>query len=493
MLNKFIPSCASVCVRHAHRPVIFRQCHAQPGPASIARTVQVAASELPRRVRVQGWVKSVRKQKQNTFLDLGDGTSGRHLQVVAATELLPASLNFHSCVGVEGELVESGHPQQEVELRASSLQLVTSCAESYPFQPRTFAKPEFVRRQPGCKAKTNSVSSLLRLRNAASQAVHEHFQAREFLQIHTPVLTSNDCEGGGEVFTVTPPAAEGAEQYWDTPVHLTVSGQLHLEAVCNGLARVYTFNPAFRAERGRTRRHLSEFWMVEAEMAFTDDLQTIIDTMESLVKHTAAKLLDSCSADLEVYAKATKGRSTVPLIEKLLASEVVVLPYSEAAALLARVPELGPLVGGDLGREHEQWLCEHAGGAPVAVTNWPADIKPFYMRTLDTEPDKVAGVDLLVPGVSQVLKIVFICNKNICQVGELCGGSLREPSYEVLAARLGRVPDHGLDWYLELRQQGAAHTGGFGLGFERLLQFLIGVENIKDTLPFHRAPHSCML
>ena len=210
MLNKFIPSCASVCVRHAHRPVIFRQCHAQPGPASIARTVQVAASELPRRVRVQGWVKSVRKQKQNTFLDLGDGTSGRHLQVVAATELLPASLNFHSCVGVEGELVESGHPQQEVELRASSLQLVTSCAESYPFQPRTFAKPEFVRRQPGCKAKTNSVSSLLRLRNAASQAVHEHFQAREFLQIHTPVLTSNDCEGGGEVFTVTPPSGGGA-------------------------------------------------------------------------------------------------------------------------------------------------------------------------------------------------------------------------------------------------------------------------------------------
>ena len=466
MYNKCIRPLAQL----VSTPLIVRQCHLP----SVRSQVLTPLSDLPRPVTVQGWVKSFRKQKQNTFLDISDGTTSHQVQVIAPTDLVPSQVSFHSCVKVKGSLVKSDHPGQAVELQADQLSLVGECEAGYPFQPRRFVKPEFVRRQPGCKAKTNSVASLMRIRNTASQAVHQYFQSREFLQIHTPVLTSNDCEGAGEVFSVSPSSPSEEGPYWDSPVHLTVSGQLHLEALCNGISRVYTFNPAFRAERGRTRRHLAEFWMIEAEMAFVDDLETIIKTMESLIKFTASRVLDSCAGDVELYAKATKGMSNLEKIEKFIASDVVTMTYTEAARLLSDEPSLGPLQDGDLGREHEQWLCQHVG-LPVAVINWPGRIKPFYMRSVEGQPDLVSGVDLLVSGV-----------------GELCGGSLREPSAEVLQERLGQG-EHGLDWYLDMRRQGAANTGGFGLGFERLIQFLAGVENIKDTIPFHRAPHSCRL
>ena len=214
--------------------------------------------------------------------------------------------------------------------------------------------------------------------------------------------------------------------------------------------------------------------MVEAETAFVDNIETLIDTMEELLKHTASALLSDCVEDMELYARATKGKSNVSSLEQFVKSKVVIMSYSDAVAMLARDSGLGPLENGDLGREHEQWLCGQCDGHPVALVNWPAAIKPFYMRTVPGEPHLVSGVDLLVPWV-----------------GELCGGSLREHCHDTLAARL--PPDHGLDWYLDLRRQGAAPTAGFGLGFERMLQFFIGVENIKDTIPFHRSPHSCML
>lgn len=438
-------------------------------PPSLSQ--QLASTTLPSQVTVSGWVKSARKQKLNTFLDLSDGSSNQ-LQVVVDTTIIPAQLNFHSCVTVKGTLVKSNHKGQEVELLADSVELLNSCDDSYPFQPRRFVKSEFVRQQPACKAKTNSVASLMRIRNTASQAVHGYFQDHDFVQVHTPVLTSNDCEGGGEVFTVTGGGGEGGP-YWDMPVHLTVSGQLHLEAMCNGLARVYNFNPAFRAERGRTRRHLAEFWMVEAEMAFVEDIEIVVNTMEDLLKHTATKLLDVRASDLELYAKAMKTESNIPNIEKFVSSAVHMLPYMEAVQLLSdHASQLGPLVRGDLGREHEQWLCRHIGG-PVAVVNWPRDTKPFYMREVG-EDGLVSAVDLLVEGV-----------------GELCGGSLRETSADRLQDRTGGEP--GLQWYSDMRRQGSAPSGGFGMGFERMVQFLAGVDNIKDTIPFHRASHSCIM
>ena len=456
----------------APKPLILTPvCHSSSLPTSLSKLL--ASPSFPSQLTVSGWVKSARKQKLNTFLDLSDGSSSKQLQVVADTNIIPEDLNFHSCVTIKGTLIKSDHKGQEVELIADTVEVLNNCNENYPFQPRRFVKAEFVRQQPTCKAKTNSVASLMRIRNTASQAVHGYFQDQDFVQIHTPVLTSNDCEGGGEVFSVSGGGGEDGP-YWDMPVHLTVSGQLHLEAMCNGLAKVYNFNPAFRAERGRTRRHLAEFWMVEAEMAFVDDIETVVKTMEDLLKHTATKILDTRSSDLEIYAKAMKAPSNIPNIEKFINSSVHILPYTEAALLLADpATKLGPLVGGDLGREHEQWLCRHFGG-PVAVVNWPKNIKPFYMREVVGDDSLVSAVDLLVEGV-----------------GELCGGSLRETCAEKLLAGTGG--DAGLEWYSDMRGLGSAPSGGFGLGFERMIQFVAGVENIKDTIPFHRSPHSCVM
>lgn len=425
---------------------------------------------------MQGWVKGARKQKKQSFLDLGDGTTAKNLQVVVPSQLLPPDLSHHSCVSVTGHLCESSHPKQPVELRATQVTVLGSCEESYPFQARQAASQEFVREHPTCKAKTNSVSSLLRIRNNLSRNIHQYFQERDYLEIHTPILTTNDCEGGGEVFTVQPPQTkEGEAPYWERPVFLTVSGQLHLEAVCNGISRVYTLNPAFRAERGRTTRHLAEFWMLEAELAFVDSLEEVVSEMEGVVTSCAAGLLSSCSEDLELYSRAAGLNSGLERIEQVASAPWHILEYSEAVSLLAR-HKLSSLRAGDLGREHELWLCEHFGGV-VAVVNWPAATKPLYMREVPgSGGELVSAVDILVP-----------------RVGELCGGSLREHCPHKLAARLAGVEDNSLDWYLDLRRQGAAPTGGFGLGFDRLVQFLVGVENIKDTVPFHRTPHSCPL
>jgi len=469
MMNKFF----QLTVKSLFpRPLVMAPvCCSSTVPTSLSKVM--TSTTLPSKLTVSGWVKGARKQKLNTFLDLSDGSNTRNLQVVADTSIVPKNLNFHSCVTVKGTLVKSNHKGQEVELIAENVEVINKCADSYPFQPRRFVKAEFVRQQPTCKAKTNSVGSLMRIRNTASQAVHQYFQDHDFVQIHTPVLTSNDCEGGGEVFTVTGGGGEDGP-YWDIPVHLTVSGQLHLEAMCNGLGKVYNFNPAFRAERGRTRRHLAEFWMVEAEIAFIENIEAVIHIMEDLIRHVVTRILDTRSEDLEVYAKATKTDSNIARLEKLLKMDVKILPYKEAVMIISDpATKLGPLVGGDLGREHEQWLCRHVGG-PVAVINWPKAIKPFYMREVLGQEDLVSAVDLLVDGV-----------------GELCGGSLREFNYDKLLSRTNK--DKSLDWYCDLRELGSAPSGGFGLGFERLVQFLAGVDNIKDTIPFHRAPHSCVM
>ena len=451
--------------------LLTRVYHNSSLPVSLSKVL--STSDLPNHLTVSGWIKSARKQKKNTFLDLSDGSCCNHLQIIANSDIIPKNLNFHSCVNVTGTLVKSEHKGQEVELIADTVTVLNSCDDIYPFQPRRFVKSEFVRQKSTCKAKTNSVASLMRIRNTASSAVHEFFQNNDFIQIHTPVLTSNDCEGGGEVFTVKGPDVD-AGPYWESPVHLTVSGQLHLEAMCNGLSKVYNFNPAFRAEMGRTRRHLAEFWMIEAEIAFINDLESLIKVMEDLLKHIAVKVLDVRSSDLEAYAKATKTSVNTEVVSKFINSNIKILPYSEISELMtASANHLEPLLNGDLGREHERWVCNYFGG-PVAVINWPRSIKPFYMRSVDDSENLVSAVDLLVIGV-----------------GELVGGSLREVSYEKLLARTQNV--EGLEWYSEMRKLGSAPTGGFGLGFERMIQFLVGVENIKDTIPFHRSPHSCIL
>jgi len=424
----------------------------------------------------------VRKQTLNTFVDLNDGSTAERLQVVALTATVDKDVNFHSAVEVSGVLEASTHPGQQVELVADSVRCIRTCdLQHYPIQPRRRVSQDLVRQFPMYKAKTNYVSALIRLRNCMSQAIHGYFQTNDYLQVHTPILTDNDCEGAGEVFLVRPasdkicqamkkrPSMSDSQAYFDKPVYLTVSGQLHLEAVCNGISRVYTFSPAFRAETGRTRRHLSEFSMVEAEIAFVDDLGEILRVIEELCKDTARAVLERCREDLAVFGNTDH-------IEEFVNRSFSTMTYKEAEDILTRPGvNLAPVKHGDLGREHELFLCQHTAG-PVFVVDWPRRTKPFYMRRTGYDSELVSGVDLLVPGV-----------------GEVCGGALREHCAETLAENMAMMGKEGLDWYIDLRNRGAADTGGFGLGFERLVQYLLGIENIKDTLPFHRTPHSCKL
>ena len=362
---------------YATRPPSIRQLLAQPSFGDC---------------KVQGWVRSARKQKQTSFLDIGDGSCSQSLQVVATPALLPAELNFHSCVAIDGELRPSSHPKQEVELVAKEVHLLRACDPSYPFQPRQAASQEHVRGQPTCKAKTNSVQTVMRMRSRLSRSIHQYFQGRDYLEIHTPLLTTNDCEGGGDVFTVAAPKKEGEESYWDQPVFLTVSGQLHLEAICNGIARVYTFNPAFRAERGRTRRHLSEFWMVEAEVAFLEDIEDLVSEMEGLVKNAASDILESCIQEVELYNKAAGIGGGLSRLEAATTGPWHIIEHSDAAAMVSDPQhKLPPLKNGDLGREHELWLCKHLGGV-VAVVNWPAGIKPAYMREVEGSHGALVGI-----------------------------------------------------------------------------------------------------
>ena len=345
------------------------------------------------------------------------------------------------------------------------------------------------------------------------------------MHIHTPILTAGDCEGGGEVFAVYPasddlPKDECAEKndaylatsneqfdsdyYFNKRVYMTVSGQLHLEAICNGISQVYNFSPAFRAETGRSRRHLSEFWMVEAEVAFANDLiNDVVKVAESLVKHVLSSILESNSADLEVFANLSKDNNLskhttdLDLLESIANQHnpYVIMTYQEAMDILLKNEsqfQSKPKYGAGLGSEHELFLVErHCNGVPVFVIEWPASTKPFYSRLMsshhnssDVNEELVSAVDLLFP-----------------KVGELCGGALREHRTSVLRKKMEECSGETenellsvLKWYLDLREiGGSAPTGGFGLGFERLIQFALGINNIRDALPFPRTPHNCRL
>ena len=367
---------------------------------------QIIASPNFGDCKVLGWVRSARKQKQTSFLDIGDGSCSQSLQVVASPSQLPAQLNFHSCVAIDGELRPSSHPKQEVELVAREVHLLRACHPAYPFQPRQAASQEHVRGHPTCKAKTNSVQTVMRMRGRLSRSIHQFFQDKDYLEIHTPLLTTNDCEGGGDVFTVSAPKKDGEESYWDQPVFLTVSGQLHLEAICNGIARVYTFNPAFRAERGRTRRHLSEFWMVEAEVAFLDDIDELVSEMEGLVKNAATDILENCSQEVMLYNKAAGIGGGISRLEAATTGPWHTIEYRDAAAMVSDPKhKLPPLKNGDLGREHELWLCKHIGGV-VAVVNWPAGIKPAYMREVEGSQGGLVSICSLLNFVC----LLFVCS-----------------------------------------------------------------------------------
>ena len=440
-----------------------------------------------RPVTVSGWLRTRRDSGGLSFLEVNDGSCLASLQVIVDTTLSNydseiRKLATGAALRVQGQLVASPAAGQAVEVQASAVTVLGPAdPETYPLQKKRHSF-EFLRSIAHLRSRTNALGAVARVRSALSFAVHRFFHEQGFVQVHTPVITTSDCEGAGEMFTVTalePAALQGpdpfAADFFGRRAGLTVSGQLQAEIFALSHGRVYTFGPTFRAENSNTSRHLAEFWMVEPEMAFCD-LAGDMQVAEGFIRFLVETALEECAEDLELFDRyVAKG-----LLDRLVQVRdrpFVHLTYTEAVAELERSGRdfTFPVRGGtDLQAEHERFLCEEAARAPVIVTNYPIGIKPFYMR-VDDDGRTVAAMDILVAGI-----------------GELVGGSQREERLEVLTARMTAA---GLDldqygWYLDLRRYGSAPHAGFGLGFERLVQFVTGMQNIRDVIPFPRTPGS---
>ncbi|NWT32222.1 SYNM protein, partial [Cardinalis cardinalis] len=443
----------------------------------------LGAREPAEAVRVQGWVRSVRSQKEVLFLHINDGSSLESLQVVADPSLERRDLTFGSAVEVQGKLVKSPHRMQNMELQAEAIRVVGPCdIWSFPLKMRERHPLEYIRQFPHLRCRNNTLGALLRIRSEATASIHSFFQDNGYVHIHTPIITSNDCEGAGELFQIEVKEKESVEKshFFNVPAFLTVSGQLHLEVMAGAFTHVFTFGPTFRAENSQSRRHLAEFYMVEAELSFTESLQDIMQVMEDLFKTVTSTVLSKCPHDVELFHKYIAPAQKSDITHKLFSSSCRI-SYSEAVEILKQAPQtftFKPEWGCDLQTEHEKYLVKHCGEVPVFVVNYPYDLKPFYMRDNEDGPQHtVAAVDLLVPGV-----------------GELCGGSLREERLPFLESRLQRLGlTDAYQWYLDLRKFGSVPHGGFGMGFERYLQYILGVDNIKDVIPFPRFSHSCLL
>ncbi|KAM6096569.1 asparaginyl-tRNA synthetase isoform 3-T5 [Chlamydotis macqueenii] len=408
----------------------LRRCASLPRAVRLRVREALGAREPVSEVKVQGWVRSVRSQKEVLFLHINDGSSLENLQVVADPSLENRDLTFGSAVEVQGKLVKSPHKMQNMELKAETIRVVGPCdVWSFPLKMKERHPLEYVRQFPHLRCRNNTLGSLLRIRSEATAAINSFFQDNGYVHVHTPIITSNDCEGAGELFQIetSNEARESAEKthFFNVPAFLTVSGQLHLEVMAGAFTHVFTFGPTFRAENSQSRRHLAEFYMVEAELSFTESLQDIMQVIEDLFKTATNTVLSRCPRDVELFHKyiapAQKDR-----LEQTLKNKFVTISYSEAVEILKQASQtftFKPEWGCDLQTEHEKYLVKHCGEIPVFVINYPYDLKPFYMRDNEDGPQRtVAAVDLLVPGI-----------------GELCGGSLREERLSFLESRLQRL------------------------------------------------------
>ncbi len=437
-------------------------------------------------VMVKGWVRTVRAGKGVTFLALNDGSCFAHLQVVAEPDLANyaeiSRLGTGAALAVSGRLVESPASGQRYELQAAAIAIVGLADESYPLQKKRHSF-EYLRSIAHLRPRTNTFGAVFRVRSSLAQAIHRFFAERGFLYVQTPIITTNDCEGAGEMFRVTtldvarPPLENGAVDYgkdfFGQAAGLTVSGQLEGELFATAFADIYTFGPTFRAEKSNTPRHAAEFWMIEPEMAFAN-LMADAALAEEFFRYLCRHMLDHCREDLEFF-NAQLDHGLIARIEVVAGSPFAMMEYGEAIRHLqqAPVPFEYPVEWGlDLQTEHERYLTEQVVKGPLFVVNYPRDIKAFYMRQND-DGRTVAAMDLLVP-----------------RVGEIIGGSQREERLDLLQQRmvdLGIDPA-GLWWYLDSRRWGSCPHAGFGLGFERLIMYLTGMENIRDVIPFPRTP-----
>lgn len=442
-------------------------------------------------VVAMGWVRTRRGNKNVSFIALNDGSTINNIQVVvdnaSYSEELLKGITTGSCIGVKGLLVESPGSGQRVEIQAKEIELFgTADPETYPLQKKGHSM-EFLREIAHLRPRTNTFGAVLRIRHAMAFAIHKYFNDKGFTYLHTPIITASDAEGAGAMFRVTtldannlPRTEEGkidwSEDFFGKEANLTVSGQLEGELGALALSEIYTFGPTFRAENSNTPRHLAEFWMIEPEMAFYDIIANM-DLAEDFLKYLIRYALENCKDDLEFLNKMYDNE----LLERLLFvvnNSFERLEYTKAIEILEKADqkfEFPVFWGADLQSEHERYLVEKHFKKPVILTNYPKEIKAFYMKQND-DGKTVRAMDVLFP-----------------KIGEIIGGSQREEIYEKLISRINElgIPEKDVWWYLETRKFGTAPHSGFGLGFERLLLFVTGMTNIRDVIPFPRTPNNC--
>lgn len=439
-------------------------------------------------VTIAGWIRTIRDSKNFAFVELNDGSFFKNIQIVLESDNIDnfkeiIKLGVGASIYVEGILAETPQAKQPFEIKARKIQVLGDCPSEYPLQKKRHSF-EFLRTISHLRARTNTFSAVFRVRSAAAYAVHKFFQERGFVYVNTPIITGSDCEGAGEMFTVTtmdllniPKDKEGNVEYsndfFGKHTSLTVSGQLNAEAYCMAFGKVYTFGPTFRAENSNTARHAAEFWMIEPEIAFAD-LSDDMSLAEDMIKYLINYLMDNCFEEMEFFNSFIDKELFIKL-ENVAKSEFAHITYTEAIEILKENKEKFEFPvywGADLQTEHERFLTEQIFRKPVFVTDYPKDIKAFYMR-LNDDFKTVAAMDLLVPGV-----------------GEIIGGSQREERYDFLQKRIEELGMNKEDywWYLDLRKYGGVKHAGFGLGFERFLMYITGMANIRDVIPFPRTP-----
>lgn len=443
---------------------------------------------IDKEVILEGWIRNHRKQKEFGFIDFSDGTCFKHIQLVYDNSLSSfeevTKYRVGSSLRVKGIVTASVGSGQDFEIKVSEITLLGDCPEDYPMQPKRHSN-EFLREQGYLRPRVNLFQAVFRVRSVASMAIHTYFQDRGYVYFHAPIITGSDCEGAGEMFQVTTldlnkvsssNKVDYEKDFFGKQSSLTVSGQLQAETFAMAFKKTYTFGPTFRAENSNTKTHASEFWMIEPEIAFCD-INCLMDIEEDFLKYIVKYVMDKCPDEIAFFNKFI-DTSLIEKLNKLLNNKAVRVSHKEVIDILLKADvkfENIPKYGEDIAKEHEKYLTDTYFKAPVFVTDWPKDIKAFYMKQ-NGDNETVAAVDLLVPGA-----------------GELMGGSQREEDYDKLYKRMMEmnVNTKELDWYLNLRKYGGCVHSGFGMGFERLLIYLTGVENIRDVIPYPRTPRNC--
>lgn len=440
-------------------------------------------------VTISGWAKSVRDNGTFGFIDLNDGTNFKGVQVVFNNELNNFDdvkrLNTYSSITVEGKFLLTPENKQPFEIHATKVEILNATGADYPLQKKRHSI-EFLREIAYLRPRANLFQAVFRIRSVAAMAVHEYFQSNGYVYVNTPIITTTDCEGSDQMFKLTtldfdnlPKTEDGkvdlSQDLFGKKAYITGSGQLHGEAFAMAFSKIYTFGPTLRTENSNTKTHANEFWMIEPEIAFCD-LDRLMDIEEDMLKFVVKYVLDRCRQELE-FLDSFVQNGLIEKLEKLINSNFTRIDHKDVITILKQAPvkwEFQPEYGEDIAKEHEKYITEYFNG-PVFIKNWPKDIKSYYMK-LNPDNQTVAAVDLEVPGA-----------------GELMGGSQREEDYDKLVARCDamNVDKDKIDWYLNLRKFGSCVHSGFGMGFERLIMYLTGVDNIRDVIPFPRTPKNC--